>query len=439
MADPRTSRRAFRDLWLHAGYRRMWTADVVSQLGTQVTFLALPLIAVLTLRAPAWQLGLLRGAEYVPAFLALRIGLIVDRRSRRTILIVADLAQAAILATLPVLNAAHVLTIGPLLGVALVLGTFWLAFDIAAQSFLPDVVDQRQLPDANVGLQLSNSIGQLAGPTLATLLIAAVSAPDAVLADMASFLVSAALLARVRTAVGSAKAERPTPGDPGTKGPARASDGARLVLGQPRLRALAATSGLTSVAVSITEALLVLFAVRDLLIPTALVGVIFTIGNVGILAGAAMASRLTRRLGLGRSCLIGVALEFLGLIILPFAPAGAVAVAAVGCSGLLSTTGIIVYNVGQVTLRQRAAPARLLGGVTAAARSVSLVGLLVGSVIGGGLGQLIGIRPALGAAAAIVAIAMLAASFSSLRQADPSPVGDPVPKHQEQKDEATSG
>lgn len=406
----------------------MWAADVVSQLGTQVTFLALPLIAVIALRAPAWQLGLLRGAEYVPALLALRIGLIVDRQSRRMVLIVADLAQAAILVTLPVLNVAQLLTIGPLLGVAVVLGTFWLAFDIAAQSFLPDVVDQRQLPDANVGLQLSNSIGQLAGPTLATLLIAVVSAPDAVLADAASFLISAALLARVRTAV-SAKTEHPAHGDPGAKGPARASDGARFVLGQPRLRALAATSGLTSVAISITEALLVLFAVRDLLIPTALVGVVFTIGNVGILAGAAMASRLTRRLGLTRSCLIGLALEFLGLIILPFAPAGTVAIAALGCSGLLSTTGIIVYNVGQVTLRQRTAPAGLLGGVTAAARSVSLVGLLVGSLIGGGLGQLIGIRPALGTAAAIVAMAMLAAWFSSLRQTDPSPFGDPVPEH----------
>lgn len=400
------------DLKRDASYQRLWVADLVSQVGTQVTFLALPLIAVLTLRSPAWQLGLLRAAEYAPGLLALRIGLLADRRSRRAILVTADLAQAAILVVLPVLHVAHVLSIGALLAVAVVLGTFSLAFGITAQSFLPDVVGKTQLTEANAGLQLSNSAGQLVGPTLATLLIAAVTAPDAVLADAASFVVSAALLARVRTTVRAAQGGAPERAGSG------ASDGLRFLLQHPQLRPLALVSALTNAALGITEALLVLFAVRGLQIPTAIIGVVFTIGNVGILVGAASSSRISRRLGMGRACLAGLGLEVLGLALLPLAPSGVIAIAVLGCAGLLSTTGIIIYNVGQVTLRQRAAPGELIGRVTAGARLASLTGLLAGSLAGGLLGQLMGTRPALVVAVAITLTAAAVAYFSPLRQFD---------------------
>lgn len=437
MLSSRTARQTSGGLWRDAGYRQLWTADLVSQLGTQVTFLALPLIAVLTLHAAAWQLGLLRAAEYLPAVLALRIGLIVDRRSRRAVLVTADLAQATVLVALPALNAAGVLSFGPLLGVAVILGTFWLAFDVAAQSFLPDVIDQRDLAQANAGLQVSNSAGQLAGPTLATLLIAAVSAPDAVLADVASFLISAALIARVRARVRDPGGKAGGAKDAGPATASRASHGLRFVLAHPQLRPLALASGLTSVAIAITEALLVLYAVRDLRLPTALVGVVFTIGNVGILAGAAVSAGMTRRLGFGRVTVIGLALEVVGLAVLPFAPAGAVAIAVLGCSGLLSTTGIIIYNIGQVTLRQRTAPADLIGQVTAASRFMSLAGLLAGSLIGGGLAELIGVRPALATAAAIAAGGMLTAVLSSLRHADPATPGDRGGRQAEDEPEDT--
>lgn len=388
-------------------YRRLWAADLVSQVGTQVTFLALPLTAVLTLRSGAWQLGLLRAAEYVPVLLALHIGLLADRRPRRRILLTADLAQAATLIALPVLHALGLLTIWPLLAVALVLGAFSLAFDITAQSFLPDVVGPDQLAQANAGLQLSNSAGQLAGPAVAALLIAAVTAPNAVLIDAASFAVSAALLFRIRARL------RPPDAAPQRQA-SRARDGLRFVLAHPRLRPLALASALTGMALGISEALLILFAVRTLQVPVAAIGAIFTVGNAGILLGAACGPRLLRRAGLRRACVAGLALEVAGLALQALAPAGVLAIVVLACAGLLGTTGIIVYNISQVTARQRAAPAGLIGRVSAAARVASISGLLAGSLAGGLLGQVAGLRPALAVAAAItaaaVAVVWLAAS-----------------------------
>lgn len=379
-------------------YRRLWAADLVSQVGTQVTFLALPLTAVLTLRSGAWQLGLLRAAEYVPVLLALHIGLLADRRPRWRILLTADLAQAATLIALPVLHALGLLTIWPLLAVALVLGAFSLAFDITAQSFLPDVVGPDQLAQANAGLQLSNSAGQLAGPAVAALLIAAVTAPNAVLIDAASFAVSAALLFRIRA--------RLRPPESPHRQDSRASDGLRFILSHPRLRPLALASALTGTALGISEALLILFAVRTLHVPVAAIGAVFTVGNAGILLGAACGPRLLRRAGLRRACVAGLALEVAGLALQALAPAGVLAIVVLACAGLLGTTGIIVYNISQVTLRQRTAPAELIGRVSAAARVASISGLLAGSLAGGLLGQVAGLRPALAVAAAITAAAV---------------------------------
>src|SRR5919198_758989 len=183
--------RSRKSLWRDADFMRLWTAESVSRLGSQVSLLALPLVAITVLHASTFEVGLLSTVEFAPFILVgLPAGVWVDRLRRRPVLIVGDLGRAFALASLPIAYWLDVLTIGQLYAVGFVTGVLTVFFDVAYQSYLPSLVEPDQLVEGNGKLEISNSGASIAGPGLAGGLIQLVGPAVAVLADAASFAAS---------------------------------------------------------------------------------------------------------------------------------------------------------------------------------------------------------------------------------------------------------
>ena len=225
-------------LWRHSDFLKLWSAETVSQFGTQVSLLAIPFVAVLVLDATTFEVAALGVVEFLPFMLfTLPAGVWVDRLRRRPILIAGDFARAALLVSIPAAYVLDVLTLGQLYVVGFLVGTCTVCFDVAYQSYLPSLVEREQIIDGNSKLEISRSAAQIGGPGLAGLLVQAVTAPYAILVDAVSFLGSGLFLLRIRR-----DEERPgiavVDGE-GTSLWTELKEGLRFVLGNPNLRAQA--------------------------------------------------------------------------------------------------------------------------------------------------------------------------------------------------------
>src|SRR5690242_13395631 len=180
-------------------FRRLWIGETVSQFGTMISLLALPLVAILYLHATTFEVGLLTMLDSIAFLLVgLPAGAWVDRMRFRWVLIVNDVTRAVALGSIPLAQLLGVLTIGQMYVVAFVVSVSTVFFDVAYQSYLPALVDREALVEGNSKLQASESVSQIAGPGLGGLLIQALTAPYAVLVDALSFLWSAAWVGRIR-------------------------------------------------------------------------------------------------------------------------------------------------------------------------------------------------------------------------------------------------
>ena len=168
---------------------RLWTAETISQFGTQVSLLAIPLVAVILLDATPFEVALLGTIEFLPFILfSLPAGAWVDRLRRRPILIVGDLGRALSLASIPIAYVAGGLTIWQLYVVGFINGTLTVLFDVAYQSYLPSLVERDQLVEGNAKLEVSRTIAQTAGPAIGGGLIGVLTAPIAIVVDAISFM-----------------------------------------------------------------------------------------------------------------------------------------------------------------------------------------------------------------------------------------------------------
>lgn len=414
-------------LWRHGDFMKLWTAQTVSMLGSQVTILALPLTAVLLLDASAFQVGLLTAFGYLPFLLiGLPAGVWVDRMRRRPVLVVADLGRAAILLLVPVLWWTGVLSIGVLYPITFAAGVLTAFFDIAQQSYLPSVVDRDQLSDGNAKLEISYSGAQLAGPALAGGLVQLLTAPVAILVDAVSYVGSAVSLLLIRRR--EPAPERPA-AEAGLAGQIRV--GLRFVLRHPLLRPIAVTTGVGNLfdLFGMVAAVLVLYAVRELGMSPATLGAALAIANVGALLGALVNGALVRRIGVGPAIAVASAVPGLSVLILPLAtPATAIAV----IGGALGICGfaIAVYNINQISLRQAVTPQRLQGRMNATMRFLIWGTLPLGTLLGGALGDAIGLRPTLviaGIGSVLACLPLVLSPIRTLREipaldetADPS-------------------
>jgi MFS family permease len=378
------------------GFRRFWTAQSISVLGDQVSLLALPLTAVLTLHLTAGEMGLLTAAGYAPHLvLSLLAGGLIDRSSRRRLIMVAaDLGRALLLASIPLAVKLGALTPRHLYLAAFLVGTLTVLFDQCATSLLVLLTRPDELLAANGYLSTSLAGSQVAGPSLAGLLVGVVTAPVALLADAVSFLASARLLRAI-------KVEEPSVDSDGRPPTLRAiAEGVRFVFGDPMLRASAACTSTLNFFNLMLYAILVLFMSRTLQLAPATIGFVLGVGALGALLGAVVAPRLARAIGFGPAILAGAIAFPAPALLVPLAGGGPARAAAIlTASEFLAGLGVMVYDVNDNTLRAVRVPYRLRGRAGGSNRFLTYGIRPLGALAGGWLGGTIGLRPTLWIAA----------------------------------------
>jgi MFS family permease len=396
-------------LWRHADFLKLWGAQTVSQFGSQISLLALPLAAVLVVDASAFQVALLGAAVMVPWLLfALPAGVWVDRMSRRPILVVADLGRAAVLASVPLAYAFDGLTMAQLYAAAFAAGTLTVFFDVAYQSYLPSLVERAQLVEGNAKLEISRAGASVAGPGVGGALVAAVTAPYAVAVDAVSFLVSALLLVRVRAP------ETPPLREARASLRAELVDGLRYVFGDPRWRSLMGYVASVNFFFAVAESIFIVYAVRDLGLSAATIGLVFTLSNLGGIAGAMVVGALSNRIGVGRTLVSAGLLGGPPLLLVPLAPAS-FPIPFLVSGWLLLSLGVVVYNVTAISLIQALTPERLLGRMNASRRFVVWGTIPLGSLASGVLATAIGLRETIFVGAIGASFSFLFLYFSPLR------------------------
>jgi MFS family permease len=371
---------------------KLWSAETISQFGTQVSQLALPFIAITILDASAFAVATLGTVEFLPFLLfTLPAGVWVDRLPRRMILIVSDYGRAALLASVPVAYAFDALTLAQLFVVGFLVGTFTVFFDVSYQSYLPSLVQRDQIIEGNSKLEVSRTVSQITGPGVAGGLIGLITAPYAVLVDAISFLASGAFLSAIRK-----QEQRPAPSAEAAKPRMRSEllEGLQYVVRHPLLRPQALCTGTSNFFSNVTFSIFLVYAVRTLDLSAAEVGLIFTLGGPGGLIGALLSQRITRRFGVGPTT-VAMTLLFGGAgFLIPLAPQSFPHPFLVA-SNLIFGFSVVVYNITQVSLRQAITPERIQGRMNSVMRFLVWGTIPLGSLTGGALASTIGLRETL--------------------------------------------
>lgn len=402
---PRFSRPAPGSLWRDRRFVRFWWGQSVSQFGDRISELALPLIAVGALHASANQVALLTALVWTPNLLGLFLGAWVDHRpGKRRLMLLADLIRAAVLLSLPIAYALDTVTLGQLYTVALLTGTAAVVFNTAYSSFFAHLVPPTSYVDANSKLSASRSASFIAGPAIGGGLVQALSAPVAVIVDALSFVASAVLVGRTRI-------DEPVP-TASAAGPSllrRAREGLAFVIREPVMRAglLCATTVNFFTFLSGTG-LLVLFANRVLQLSPGAIGLAFGVGATGGLLGAVASPAIARRIGIGRSIVVGAVL-FPAPLVLAAAATGPTwaRLGFLGAAEFLSAFGVMLLDVNLNSLQTSVVPDGLRSRVAGAYSTVNYGVRPLGALIGGELATVAGLRVTLTVAAVGGAMSVL--------------------------------
>ena len=382
-------RHLFQGLWRRQDFLRLWASQTASRFGYQISFLALPLLAALILNATPSQMGILVAVGSLPGlFLGILAGAWIDRCRRRPIMVAVDWGRAFLLLVVPLAAALDALRIELLYCVAFGIGLLSLFFDVAYRSILPTLIDRTQLIEGNSKLEIGRSAADIAGPGVAGVLVHLVTAPLALLANSATFVISALLLQSIRTTEPVPKSGKHVESiwrDAGK--------GLSVVATNPVLRALAISAAVIGLFNALQEAVGLLYMTRRLDLSPGSLGLIFSVGSIGVLIGAAMAKHVSERIGLGPSIILGVILVAIGDLILPLVGGSTLAIFLwLTLSELLFGVGITTYSIGQISIRQIIAPDHLQGRVNAVLHVVGISTVPVGALLGGILGEIMGLR-----------------------------------------------
>ena len=412
-------------LWRNGAFLRVWSAATISIFGSLVTRIALPFVAIVTLQADSVGVALVRSMELIAG---LSVGLVagawVDRLRRRPVMIWADLGRAALLGLIPLAAFGGWISLPLLLLVTLLTAVLTTFFDTADNAFLPTIVPRGDLVRANGALAASGSVSEFAAFGSAGFLVQILTAPIAILIDAFSFIVSALLLGsiRVKEASPPAKADR----EPVLR---EIALGLRLVAGQPVLRALTLASMASASMWGVFGALWYLFAIEELGLDAAAIGIVAAVGGVSSLVGALLTTRLTGRFGIGRVLLVAMFVGMLGSYSIPLAPVGAPLLAMLFLIGqqLITDPSMTAFDITDTSIRQSIVHDRQLGRVNATTRVAILVAQLAVTLAAGFLALQLGIRTMLFIGPTIGLLGVLALWFSPVRRIrrieDVAPIG----------------
>jgi MFS family permease len=450
-----------RSLFRNADFARLWTAATVSLFGTQVSQIAIPFIAAVLLNASPGEVGLLVTVEFMPFLLfTLPAGVWVDRFPRQRILVLGDLGRGLMLVSIPIAYAFGALTIWQLYVVGFINGIMTVFFDIADQSYLPSILDRDDLVDGNSKLQVSASSAQILGQPFAGGVVAILTAPVAVLIDAASFLGSAGLIASIRGRRRQSPAPAPevaariplsdvvapspealaslateaAAADPALHSAAPANDrsgmrsqiadGLRYILRHRYLANIAACTGASNLFSNMAFAIFPVYAYRTLELSPAAIGTAGGVGGAGVLLGAVVSSRLASRFGIGHTIVASIVIGALGGLLIPLAPKD-LAIYFFSASFFLGSFGSVVYNVNQVSLRQAITPEHFLGRMNATMRFIVWGTIPIGSLIGAGLSEVVGVTTTIWIGSILGLTTFLPVFFSPVRSLKTIPAVDP--------------
>jgi MFS family permease len=406
-------------IWRSGAFVRLWSASTVSYFGSFITRTALPFAAILVLGAGPLEISALRSVELIGWLVfGLFAGAWVDRLRRRPIMIVADLGRVVLLGSIPVAALAGVLSLPQLLIVAFLAAILTTFFNTASVAYLPTVLEKSRLIAANSTLSASASVAEFSGFGISGFLVQILTAPIAIAFDAASFLVSAVLLATI------GRQEPPRPAIVAREpilDEVRA--GWRVVAGSPILRAIAASHSATHVLWGVFGTTYLLFATREIGLGPAAIGLITALGGAGSFVGAAVAGRLATRFGIGRSMVVGLLGLSIGGALIPLAPSGAILVGAVFLIGqqVIGDSAGTVYDILETSLTQSIVDGRVLGRVNAIVEMFTTLLALVGSIGGGIVAELFGLRAAMAVGVLGGATAIAFIWFSPIRTMRTSP------------------
>ncbi|MBV9823463.1 MAG: MFS transporter [Actinobacteria bacterium] len=421
-------------LWRHGDFVKLWTAQTVSLVGTQVTALALPLTAILKLDASPVQIGLIGTMQFLPFLLVtLPAGAIVDRMRQLPVMVGTDLARAALLIAVPLAAWTGHLSLGLLYPVAFVVGALGVFNEVSQQTYLPAIVEADQLVEGNTKLQLSYSGALFAGPGIGGALVQILTAPIAIVVDAASYVGSAVLLLLIRRRAdepAAAPSGRPELRELGRD----IAEGMRFVWRHPVIRPLALATGTANFfyLFGMTGAILALYAIRVLHMSPAMLGAALAVGNLGAILGALVADRVLERCRFGTVMILTSMISAVAIVMMVLANRGT-ALVMLATGVLIGEFGACIYDISQISLRQAATPSALLGRMNATVRFMNWGPIPLGAFLGGVLGETIGLRPTLWVAAAgslLPSIPLLMSQIRGLRRLPTGqPAQPPVPPH----------
>jgi MFS family permease len=410
-------------VWREREFRRLWAATGVSMLGSFVTRTALPFAAILMLGAGAAEVGLIRGAELIAGLVVgLIAGAWVDRLRRRPILIWADLGRAVLLGSVPVAFALGGLTLVHLVVVAFGAAILTTFFDTADRAYLPTVIGRDRLVEANSTLTGTGAAAEFVGFGISGWLIQWLTAPIAIALDALSFLASALLLRTIRS-----EEPAPPPVESRTSVLAEIREGLALTLGDPILRPLALADAAVAGFWGVYGSVYLVFATEIGFSPAA-VGMIAAVGGLASLAGAAVAGRAARWLGVGPFLIGALVLVAAGNTAIALTPdASLVGLAFVLTQQLLSDSAMTAYDVIAVSIRQATVDDERLGRVVASFHVLAVGAMLIGTVTGAAVAETFGLRAALWLGVVGGFVGLLIVASSRVRSMREMPGGVPVP------------
>ncbi|ODP30114.1 hypothetical protein PTI45_00567 [Paenibacillus nuruki] len=398
----------------HHDFRNFWLGHTISSFGVQITTVAIPLIAALTLQASPLQMGILTAVEFLPFLLiSLFVGVWVDRKPKRPMMIMSDIIRAIVLIGIPIGLFFDILSMPMLYIIAAVVGINTVVFEIAHVSYLPIVVKKDELVEGNSKLEFSSSSATVVGQSIGGVLIQVFSAPISILFNVGTYLLSAVYLSFIK------KKEEIVVVPEGTEQNLWVDirEGASFVFRNNALRAILIGTVIFNLFTYVIEPIFILYISRTLALPPIYIGLIFSMSGVGALLGAFLAGPMVKKFGIGKTLVSSLFLAgFVSLIIpiatlLPLLPA----VLLIMVMYMIDAAMVIVYNINQRSLRQAITPHQLQGRMNACMRMFGMGVVPIGALLGGWLGTAIGTTPTLIVGAIGLMCSSIFIMFSSIR------------------------